>query len=272
MTPWNDVWLVSSHFKEDVSWLSRSGVPFVVVSKGEEKPNVAEFHCVPNRGAEFGSYVWFVLNYWDNLPDKVAFVHGHETAYHQQFSILESLALFGDREFHGLNGDFSVAMHRLDREHVWFGDHFPQMWNYLGLSSVSPPPLAAVIQPGTQSVVSRELIMRRGRSFWENIMSALLSHPRHYHLALVLEIAWQMIFGVGSVNPSCRVLEFEQFFVLRNLSVLIAHPGRAWNSLMGPVVNFEPPPTKGEWVFRCLEIFRRFSGNSVDSEPYIDYN
>lgn len=272
MIPRNDLWIVSSHFKEDVSWLNNSGFPFVVVSKGEELPNVREFHAVPNRGCEFGSYIWFILNYWDRLPERVAFVHGHETSYHQQLPVLEAIDIFRNREFCGLNGEFSVAMHRLDHDHVWFGPHFSDMWKMLGLGCVSAPPTMVAMQPGTQCVVSRDLIRLRGRNFWEGVFSVLMMHEHHYHFALVLEIAWHMIFGNSPIDPSCLVDEFNHFFGSRELSALMAHPGRAWNSRMGPVVEFHAPECRMEWISTCMEIFRRFSGNSVDLAPYIAYN
>lgn len=251
--------VVSSHFKEDVSWLQHLSFPYLVVSKGEENPNVRNFAVVPNRGLEFGSYLWYLLNDWDNLPEKIAFIHGHRDSYHQQYLIPDALKIFEKSEFAGLNGELSFAMHRLDGEHPWFNRHFPTMWKFLGLDYVRSVPKIAIFQPSTQCVISRNLLKSRGKLFWEKLFNALTSHEAHRHLSLVLEIAWPLIFGMNPENNPYVVEEFRYFFEQRRLPVLIAHPKEAWNSSMSNTVKFDVPDSRKSWISTCSEIFQEFS-------------
>ena len=88
-----EILIVSSHYDEDLSWLYKSKYPVVVVSKNEAALDSKFFlkvHSLPNKGREFASYLWFICNYWDNLPSKVAFIHGHESSSHQLYEILKS--------------------------------------------------------------------------------------------------------------------------------------------------------------------------------------
>lgn len=256
----SELFVVSSHFNEDVSWLKYSGFPHFVVSKGECIPSVEHFFSIPNRGAEFSSYLWFILNFWDDLPSKIAFVHGHEDSYHQQYTIPVALKIFRDCDFSGINGEMCLAMHRFDVRHPWFGDKFSEAWNFLGLDAVCPPPLFAAIQPGTQSVVSKDLIIAKGRHFYERLFNVLMSHGDHYFLALVLEIAWQVIFEVPPENPSLLSDEFREVFDRDSLSVLIAHPNQVWHSDMDFVVFFERNThCVSTWVSRCLEAMEKYS-------------
>lgn len=244
--------IVSSHFEEDVSWLDDLGLPYLVVSKGRRRPNVRNFCTIPNRGLEFGSYVWYILASWDHLPESVHFIHGHLDSYHQQMPMDESIRVFSGPEFASLNGEFSLAIHRLRGEHPWFGSYFHEMWRFLGLDFVHSCPDVCAITPCTQSSVSRELIKSLGKPFWERVFHSLMSHEAHCHLALVLEIAWPTIFG----SDSRSVDEFRFLFDDRGLSILIAHPKEAWNSSMLNTVKFQVPGSRDSWVSCCMEIFQ----------------
>lgn len=248
--------IVSSHFGEDVSWLDSSEFSYLVVSKGHEIPRVRDFVTIDNRGLEFGSYLWYILNYWDDLPDRIAFIHGHLNSYHQQHSVDQQIRNLADSDFAFLNGSFSLALHRFDLNHPWFGWNFGAMWNFLGLDSIRAAPLVASTIPGTQSIISRDLIKSRGKFFWERILNCM-HHESHYHLALVMEIAWPTIFGLG--EESFSVDEFRSFFDQKNLSVLIAHPKETWNSSMPNTVKFDVPESRDSWISCCMGIFQEFA-------------
>lgn len=36
-----------------------------------------------NKGDEVASYLRFIVDYWDTLPEYTAFVHGHDVSWHQ---------------------------------------------------------------------------------------------------------------------------------------------------------------------------------------------
>lgn len=254
-----DPFVVSSHFKDDVAWLEDSGFSYLVVSKGHEVARVRNLAVVPNRGMEFGSYIWYVLNYWDRLPDKIAFIHGHISSYHQQHPTDDAIKIFGGADFAPLNGDFSAAIHRLNGDHPWFGRHFSDMWDFIGLNYVRPAPKVATIQPGTQTVVSRGLIESVGRPFWDKAFHRMVGHDAHRMLALVMEIAWPMIFGHDPEDNPHSVEEFRSFFELEDISILIANPEMAWNSSMNNSVAFGRQDSKKGWISSCMDAFRNYS-------------
>jgi len=255
----SDLFVVSSHFKEDVSWLDKSGFSYLVVSKGQEPAGVKNFVLVPNRGMEFGSYIWYLLNFWDSLPEKMAFVHGHMHSYHQQTPIDEAIKKCGNSDFFPLNGDLSSAIHRLSENHPWFGRNFPDMWNFLGLDHIRPAPHLVAIQPGTQTVVSRNLVKSLGKRFWGGVFRRIVEHESHRMLALVMEVAWPMIFGKNPEDNEWAIPGFMSFSQNCGVSVLIANPGLVWNSSMNHTVSFDPPGTRDEWISRCLLAFENYS-------------
>lgn len=67
--------VVISHYNEDINWVHQLIHPYTVISKQTK-----------NVGTENWSYVSFIIQNYDNLPDKILFVHGHENSYHQSYS------------------------------------------------------------------------------------------------------------------------------------------------------------------------------------------
>lgn len=68
--------------KFSLTWINSQPWP-VFVSTKESNFGVSS-EPWGNRGRESASYVRFILLFWDYLPEKVAFIHGHEKAWHQE--------------------------------------------------------------------------------------------------------------------------------------------------------------------------------------------
>ncbi len=85
--------IVTSHYKENLDWLE--GHKVVVCDKeGSDPINIksyGKYSCPPtvNTGHEATSYLNFIINNYDNLPKYVAFIHGHERAWHQENDIFD---------------------------------------------------------------------------------------------------------------------------------------------------------------------------------------
>ena len=81
------VTIVTSHWKEDLTWLKKSEFPVVLIDKEGADPTCFEpSYVIPNKGLEASVYLKFIIERYNDLPDHVAFIHGHETAHHQKHS------------------------------------------------------------------------------------------------------------------------------------------------------------------------------------------
>ena len=85
-----NVLVVISRYNEDISWVSELKVPYLIINKGNpiDNPNCV---CIPNstNGREAHSYVWYILQHYDNLPDSVIFLQGNP--FDHQKRIIEML-------------------------------------------------------------------------------------------------------------------------------------------------------------------------------------
>ena len=228
-----EILIVSSHYNEDLSWLHKSKYPVVVVSKNEAALDSNFFlkvHSLPNKGREFASYFWFICNYWDNLPSKVAFIHGHESSSHQLYGIFKAIDTYKNFDFHGLNGPRTVAYHYCfeNEAHPWWD--FCSLWSFMGMNRFMYCPRHLVCEASAQSLVSRNLIKSNPIGFYRHILSVITSHPNDHDLTLFLEVCWHVMFGRSPVDPEYLNQELNSFCLKYRVPILILGPGYVWHS------------------------------------------
>lgn len=77
--------IVANHWNEDLEWLKKSKYPVVIIDKvGSALSCFEPTMVLENKGGAESSYFKYIIENYENLPDNVAFLHGHETAYHQR--------------------------------------------------------------------------------------------------------------------------------------------------------------------------------------------
>ncbi|KAI9007135.1 hypothetical protein BC832DRAFT_431561 [Gaertneriomyces semiglobifer] len=73
--------VIVSRSKEDVSWLPvylDERISYTVYQKGDAEAT----HSLPNKGNEASTYIKFILDNWEDLPKRMAFIHGHRQSWH----------------------------------------------------------------------------------------------------------------------------------------------------------------------------------------------
>ena len=169
-------WVVASHYQEDLRWLEGYRLPVVVVSKeGGDYSRLRHdaylnVHRMPNRMREAGSYLWFLVNYWNHLPDRMFFIHGHQRAYHQTLSLDEAVARYSDRSGYADFNEFSRLKFVNDGGHGLFG----HMWERIFRGDLGPEPDEIHFDYGSQFRVDRDTVARRPLGFYRNAYDAAL--------------------------------------------------------------------------------------------------
>lgn len=214
-------------------------------------------HGIPNKGWEFGSYFWYICKYWHDLPEKVVFLHGHETSHHQSTSVKEAISTFRGESFHGLNGPRIGAYHYFFSEsnHPWFGDKpsFESAWSHRGMDRFVYRPLQFVFQGGTQSIVSKDLIKSNPLSFYRGVLDCLMTSS-DYALALFYEMCWHVIFGQPVVTPHLLDRELHSFCLASRSSILLHGRNMVWSSSLPATIEFETLESDKEWKELCLSL------------------
>jgi hypothetical protein len=195
--------IVSSHFKEDLRWLKKTDNPVVVCSKTKSSPLCEE---KINKGKEASAYLKFIIQNYDNLPNHVAFIHGHEKAWHQRFKanlldVITNCAKYKEHGFISLNNYF-IDDRYLDNKYM---QKLHQIWDkefrpYLNRD----PPSHLYYDCCAQFIVSKERILRHSKDTYQSWYNLIINYPKNDHdhgheIATLFEYIWHIIFGEPDV-------------------------------------------------------------------------
>jgi hypothetical protein len=168
--------IVANHWNEDLEWLKKSKYPVVIIDKVGSAPSCFEPAMVlENKGGAESSYFKYIIENYENLPDNVAFLHGHETAYHQRHprSLLEVIE--GANLSHGY-----IPLNGWVRAYKFFNEvgtmNAPQLWDDLKLPQELKPRDGSLMmfQPNSQFIVSKERIRRFSKEHYEHMYKVLI--------------------------------------------------------------------------------------------------
>ena len=186
--------VVSSHFNENLSWISRVKYPVKVFSKTIKDDNFIDF----NKAQEAPAYLKFIIKNYYDLPDYTFFVHGHEFAYHQTDSIVN---LINTCKF---NNDF-INLNRPDWvvtfDEFNITNKYKTEWEWLKLSwdnlffNYLPFPKKLTFPCSAQFCLSKKLIQNNNIQFYENAYKwARNTNLDNFISGRIFEYTWYYIF------------------------------------------------------------------------------
>lgn len=206
----DDICIVSSHFEEDLRWLENYFLPVVVVSKEGGKYDSLNYeafynvHRIQNKLREAGSYLWFIVNYWNHLPSKMFFIHGHESSKHQMMPIDEAINKYYNKLYQDFNHYFTYHM-VIDENQ----DLFTSLWKNLYGSRLGAVPTEVTFELGSQFVVDRSVIRNHPLSFYRRIydLSCDYASDPHtdYQIGVFFETTWPIIFNPDLVKFKSQI-------------------------------------------------------------------
>ncbi|KAJ3167418.1 hypothetical protein HDU88_002340 [Geranomyces variabilis] len=200
--------VVVAQHGEDSEWLPAVRASPVIVYEKLGTNRSAE-HVVPNYGNEASTFIKFILDNYDCLPNKTVFVHGHRTSWHTPEPMDEILnKMSWDRaEFFKMpasdRGATDVARYPPDRsveESVPVELHI--FWNRWFKKKYGPVPERVEAQCCAQFVVSRHRVRLNSWSWYKEIYDWLISEEvPSYWSGRALEYSWHVMFGENPVEP-----------------------------------------------------------------------
>ncbi len=184
--------ICTSHFNEDLEWLKKSPWPVSIVHHEGGAP-VDYTYIIPNVGFEVTSYLKYIIERYDSLPDYVAFIHGHETAFHQ----------LGDRLMLDMIRTANVQKYDyVPLNNCWRCIYSPaQLGEKLEFAKNHFFPVIEenfITCVGAQFIVSKKAILLNKKELYQHWYSVTESKDT----AILFELCWHSIFGCGpSVVP-----------------------------------------------------------------------
>jgi hypothetical protein len=208
-----DLVIVTAHWKEDLKWLDNKGFEVIVCNKiesSESDINESKNYTCPrikNRGNEASAFLNFIIHNYDTLPEYVAFIHGHESAWHQKTNILDELKnrRYIGKNYYGLNKSCSDDWKKGNPLFQFIVDN----WNeYFSVPlQRNNPPTELFHECCAQFVTSREQIRKISKEWYQKWFDLCMKYERGtFDIGMVFEYMWHVIFGEEYVVKSVMCL------------------------------------------------------------------
>ena len=194
--------VVSAHYNEDLSWINLVKYPVKVYSKTIKDENYIDF----NKAQEAPSYLKYIIENYNSLPEYSIFVHGHLESYHQTDNIIN---LINNVKFEGsvvnLNRDWrqtiSIKDKFIDANLVHTDENdlrfywLKQNWNDFIGEWLPLPDLLSFISCA-QFAVHKSCITQYPIEFWQQLFDfCKKTELENYVSSRLFEYTWYYIFS-----------------------------------------------------------------------------
>lgn len=234
--------IVASHWKEDLEWLKKSKWPVIVIDKEGADPSwVKPQHIIPNKGKEATAYLKYIIENYDELPDHVAFIHGHEESYHQKHDrpLLEMIE-HANIDKHGF-----IPLNNCMRWYINVDEGGPWGKNFtcakiFGFPDHMRRPEGFIFSFPTsaQFIVSKEKILGNSKELYEKWYYIFMNIDYFGSDAIYpffFEAMWHVIFG-----EPWRFINEESFFKVKTLPVHWMHKEYPEWPFPFDILNYRP--------------------------------
>jgi hypothetical protein len=206
----NKVQMVIARYNEDIKWL----IPFkdivIIYNKGEYDKLLNNFNTINlnNYGRESHTYLYHIINNYDNLTEKIIFFQGKIDDH----KILDIEDYFGRYNFIAKISELNIDKLKTKIDHFgkWKKDYnngnmkispyTPYDWltKIIGINLEEDLKISKVVW-GANFAISRELILSKPKIFYENILRYVDYHinPEEGHF---LERSWYLIFNNNYIS------------------------------------------------------------------------
>lgn len=175
-------------------------------------PQFDEIYRIPiNKGDEAMTYLTYIIQFYEMLPDKILFIHGHYEGWHQVLNIDDIIALINWKGVESYTNLRSCTYHPASQKRRYWSDVFDfsdilqydsflRFWNEFGMSTKFgfPPLNSSVVVESyccSQFLVDRTSVKQLSREFYIDLRAWLINTDMAtYYAGRVFEYLWHIIF------------------------------------------------------------------------------
>lgn len=197
---------VIAHYKENLDWLGALPSQLVHIhSKGGHPLSECYSHYktsyLPNVGREAHTYLHYIIENYDKLPDVVFFSQGMDDHYSAKHMMMSVQVLLNDPKERILGGRFSYVPGDIERHfniYHWNGDQLTRVGKTFGewfREAIDPEfPDILYLFWAACFAVKKERILSRPREFYEGLIKHV-DGSRNPEAAHFFERAWFYVFN-----------------------------------------------------------------------------
>jgi hypothetical protein len=176
--------VIVSRYKEDLSWVVDIKHPYVIYNKGDFFPSYIN---VPNEGREGETYLRYILENYDNLPETLVLCQGNPFDHCRDF-------IHWVNEYtpdQGLVGLSHWVETEIPNEEGYFPQEAKGVVNTLPLLGIGWEVGPLSFYTGAQYIVPKSFIVSKSKEWWEKCYKVYADNPRS---PWIFERIWNFIF------------------------------------------------------------------------------
>ena len=186
--------IVICHFREKLDWLSKLKHPYIVYNKNPNQTHLFE-HNLPNMGFDTYTYLTYIIDHYNKLPDYVCFAQDYPFDHCSNFVELVNEFNF-DRSFQCLGLGYERTNTSPDQKYCHSAQTF-DLAKRLDIQHDSPIKYIS----SAQCIVSKDLILKRSLESYQKINAIFPPYPHITNVNYTLEYLWPTILGFGNQVP-----------------------------------------------------------------------
>lgn len=181
--------IIIAKYKEDISWMNDiPNASFVVYNKDEQNQVEGQI-SLPNIGRECHTYLYHLVNNYDNLADTNIFMQGRPNDHAPNFMKALSKDVYEPFEF---VSEFYQDENIFHISTLVPDQLSPEVFLDTLLLLEKPPFYNYRFWGGAMFAVSRERIQQRSKEFYQQMLDLSISEPK---LPWIMERLWPHVFN-----------------------------------------------------------------------------
>ena len=182
-----------AHYNEDLIWTKYLNTPFSIISK-----HGIEYDVAPNRGNEASSYLKYIIDNYEQLPDFVFFVHGHETSNHQTGKIQDIInttinIITDSTRYLDING-CQLNLRNFPTSYTKFLEFIPIYNSIIKKKQLTENDI--IYWASAQFCVNKDAILSNSKEVYENFYNYLMTtNENSFWTSRYFEYTWEHIFS-----------------------------------------------------------------------------
>lgn len=173
--------LVVCHFQENLEWINQIKYPVIVYNKNPDETALYKLN-LPNVGYDAIAYLTYIIDNYDDLPEFVCF--SQDDPFFHCPNFINNINNFDTtRSFHPMGASYI-------RDNDVILNETKKYASVVGIEYNLPIKFIS----GAQCIVSRDLILRRGKESYEKIKTSIPLEVKSQTNYLI-EYLWPTILG-----------------------------------------------------------------------------
>jgi len=186
-----------AHHNKDISWVNEITANVNIKIYSTSDPT--KIYVTPNKGMDANMYLRYIIDNYDDLPERTLFVHHHKEDWTQDFTlpyIINNLNW-------NLDNYFSICS-RKNYGDVFIIDPRTKQWLkdvWFNFEKYIPFPDQLFYFAGTQFMCHRDLILQYPKSYWKQLLGwLLLSTLPDWLMGRIFEWTWHYILTKNPIE------------------------------------------------------------------------